>query len=98
METKNEIKDTDFFIKSKDVIFRVIDGECIILNLNSSVYYSLNEVGTEIWDRINDENNVSQIASQISSLYSKEYNLVLNDVKDLICDLRAEGLIEKINK
>lgn len=97
MEIKNEIKDIDFFKWGKDVIYRIIDGECIILNLNTSIYYTLNEVGTDVWERINDNNNVMQIARQICALYNKEYNTVLNDVKNLINDLISEGLIKKVN-
>ena len=41
-----------FRINSPKVIHETIDGETVIVNLDSGNYYSLDDIGADIWDSI----------------------------------------------
>jgi len=38
----------------KDVVFRELDGEAVILNLETGTYFGLDTVGTRIWQFCQD--------------------------------------------
>ena len=41
-----------------DVVFRELDGEAVILNLETGLYFGLNEMGTRIWQRLDAHGEV----------------------------------------
>ncbi len=45
-----------------EVIFRELDGEAVILNLDTGIYFGLDAVGTRIW-RLIEERSRSGLSS-----------------------------------
>jgi hypothetical protein len=74
-------------------IGRNIEGEAIVLDLKSGVYYSLNEVGTAVWDRLLDSATAGELAAEIAAEYEVSCEAALADIEELLKDLAAEGLI-----
>ncbi len=60
-------------------------------DLNS--IYTLNEVGTSIWQLIDGQHSVDQLIESISSEYEVSKEEASNDVFDFLSTLEAEGLI-----
>ncbi len=71
-----------------------LDGEAVILNLKSGVYYGLNPVGASIWNLLQQPRTVSEIQSAILAKYSVEPEQCERDLLALLQELEAEGLIE----
>lgn len=71
-----------------------LENEVAILNLDSGVYYGLNEVGTRIWSLISEPITVSQIQDDIRSEYDVQPERCSEDVLRLLEQLREAGLIE----
>lgn len=47
--------DTLVFLRSPDSISTVLDGETVILDIRSDAYSSLNEVGTAVWNLLENQ-------------------------------------------
>lgn len=88
----------NFAIDKDKITYRVIDGEAVILNLDSGYYYSLNEVGTKIWESINKEKNLSEILDFLKKEYQLSERDLKNDLLTLVKDLEKEELIGRIQK
>ena len=41
-----------------DVVFRELDGEAVVLNLESGMYFGLDEVGTRIWRLVEEHRSL----------------------------------------
>lgn len=80
------------FVKSDEVIVRVIDGETVLLDLNSGIYYSLDDVGGRIWELIDGEKPLSSIVAKIADEYDVAPEQALEDAVELMADLAGEGL------
>lgn len=80
--------------RSESVSWRMVEGEGVLLHLKTGAYYSLNEVGTKIWELCNGKNTSEQIGSSVCSKYKSEQDLVMKDVGQLLAKLFKEKLIE----
>ncbi|MCS6290856.1 MAG: PqqD family protein [Nitrospira sp.] len=72
----------------------VLDGESVLLNLNSGRYYTLNVVGSTIWDLCRGEQSLRQIHSAICARFDVSAQQAQDDVLDLIVHLEQEGLLQ----
>lgn len=74
-----------------------LGGEAVILNLKTGVYHGLNEVGALIWTLIQEENTVKNIKQILLQEYEIEDQQCDRDLKALLEDLLAAGLIDVKN-
>ncbi len=81
--------------KSQHCIDRSIDGETVLLDLKTGIYYSLNEVGSAVWRILQSGATAAEIAEIVSSDYDVEPNTVRADINELLNDLASEKLISE---
>ena len=72
---------------------RELEGEKVLLNLSSEEYYSLNEVGTRVWDLADGERTVAVLVDAIVAEYEAEREEVTEDVLALLDEMVDEGLL-----
>lgn len=82
-----------YSIDRKKITWRILDGEAVILNLDNGYYYSLNEVGTRIWQAIDKGKSSREIIDYLQEEYQVEKRQLQNDLAEIIKDLEKEGLI-----
>jgi hypothetical protein len=75
------------------VVHESIDGEVIILNLETGTYYGLRDVGAEIWRFIQQRGSVDAIVEAIARRYSGARDAIEAAVRTFIEELRAETLV-----
>ena len=78
---------------SQDVVHRVLDGETIVLSLDSGTYFGLNGTGTRVWRLIEDGMSHSQIVARISEEFEHPIDEVRTDVDELLAMLQSKGLV-----
>ena len=83
-------------IDKDNVTHRIIDGEAVILNLDNGDYYSLNEVGTKIWEAINKQKILSEILNFLKEECQLPERQLKNDLMELLKNLEKEELIGRI--
>ena len=71
-----------------------VDGEAVSVNLKSGVYYSLNAVGSRIWQLVQETSSVREIRETIVEEYEVEAERCGRDVLNLLNELAAKGLIQ----
>jgi hypothetical protein len=81
-------------VRHGDVAAKVIDGEAILINLTTGLYYSMGKVGGRIWALIEQGCSKDGIAAAIASEYSVSGETAAADLADLVADLLAEQLVE----
>jgi len=81
-------------VATKDQIFSELQGEAVILDINSGVYYGLNQVGASIWNLIQDPKTVKEIRDALLAEYEVDSKACETDILILLEDLVTKGLIE----
>ena len=72
---------------------RDLDGEAVILNVESGQYFALNRVGTRIWGLIEQGHDVDAIVEEIEAAYDVPPAVARADVAELIAALEDHGLL-----
>jgi hypothetical protein len=80
-------------IKSANVVHEIIEGETIIFNLETGVYYSLTGAGTEIWMLLEIGGTVTEITLELARYYHRCREDLEQPVAQLVAELTAENLI-----
>lgn len=78
----------------KEQISTDLGGEVVILGLESGQYYSLNDVGTRIWDLVQGPKTVFELRDTIVGEYDVEPERCEQDVLEVLKHMASEGLIE----
>ncbi len=79
--------------QSSEQVHCDIQGEKAILHTETGIYYTLNEVGSFIWDLIQEEKTLEDLIDKITSEFDVEKETAAQDLKELIADLEKEGLV-----
>ncbi len=91
------------YSKKDDFVARCIAEETIIVPVRGGVgdlnsIYTLNEMGTRIWELMNDQTDIDKMAEIISSEYEVSIEEAKKDIAEFLASLEATGLIDKSEK
>lgn len=74
-------------------VFCDLDGEAVILNLMQGIYYGLNEVGSRVWELLQEPGRVEDICDVIVSEYAVDRGRCERDLAALLEKLADRELI-----
>jgi len=70
----------------------VLDGETVLLDLNSGRYYTLNRVGTTIWELCTGA-SLEEIRKTLCARFEAPAERITDDLVSLVTQLSHEGLV-----
>src|SRR5687768_2357449 len=76
-----------------EVAAKIMDGELIMINLSTGVYYSMDKIGPVIWELIQKKYSLEEIGGIISELYDTPAAQVQTDLQNLVAELIQEKLV-----
>ena len=79
-----------------DVLFQVVGGETVLLDLASETYFGLDEVGTRIWSLLQADHTLAEVHSILLSEYEVESRLMEEDLLSHVDELQKAGLVTLI--
>ena len=82
--------------KGPKAAWRTIQGEGIILALDTKLLRGLNPVGTRIWELIDGQRSVEEIARQIAREFTVEPDRALADARAFIQELLSKDLVAPV--
>ncbi|MCC6140672.1 MAG: PqqD family protein [Nitrospira sp.] len=80
---------------SPDVQGTTMDGETVLLDLSSGRYYTLNRLGSVIWEHCTGQNTMVDIHAVICDRFDVASERALGDLVDLANELVQEGLLQQ---
>ena len=89
------------YVRENDCVTREIAGETIIVPIRNRVgdldsIFTLNEVGTMIWQLIDGRTSTHQIAEAIHQAYDVEQEEATRDTVGFLESLKSAGLIKEL--
>lgn len=88
------MSDTNRIRTSPHVEFTAVDGEVVLLDRRSGVYFGLNEIGSLIWQGLVKNLSVDEILTAIEKQYEVDRRTLLADLSRLLDTMQAKGLIQ----
>ncbi len=81
------------FTVNSSVTTAELESSLVVLDLSSNAYFRLNEMGIEIWRKIEDGADEESIVDDLTSKYDAERSQIAGDVRGFIEGLETAGLI-----
>ena len=86
------------FVRSEFVVSRVIAGETLIIPIRKGVgdlasIYSLNEVGSVIWEALKTASSRREIVDAVEEKFSVDRTQIERDVEEFLSEMGVAGLI-----
>jgi hypothetical protein len=93
------ILETQFFVRSRAVVSRVVARETLIVPVRGKVgdlasIYSFNETGSLIWKILEQPRALADVVSEVAQAYEVDADRVRQDAMRFLSDMLAAGLIE----
>jgi len=79
---------------SDDVLISDLQGESVILNVNSQRYYGLNKIGTRFLTLLRNSQSIESAFDALLLEYDVEADELRGDLTDLLVELREAGLVK----
>jgi hypothetical protein len=80
----------------KDIVFTDFEGgEAVLVDLNTTKYYQLNETGALIWRRLESGSTVEEIVAEMQSVYEVSAEHALASVEKLLQSLESNKLVKR---
>lgn len=76
-----------------EVVSAELDGRIVLLDMQHEIYYSLDEVGSRMWQLISAEMGVDEIVATLLEEYDVEEQRLRGDLEALIARLQASSLV-----
>jgi hypothetical protein len=76
-----------------DVLFQELQGESVLLNLDSGIYFGLDAVGTRMWQLIVEQEQLAEVAQAITAEYDVSEEQCAADLLALVARLEGQGLV-----
>ena len=95
MESATPTPDFGRSVRRPDrVVVRELDGEAILLNLDTERYFGLDEVGTRMWSELVAAPSIGAAFRALEREFDVEPDVLRNDLETLIARLLEAGLLE----
>ena len=80
-------------INPEDVVHETVDGEVILIALQTGCYYSLEGSGADVWGALLSGRHPAEIASELEARYAAEPGAIQDAVSRLVDRLVDERLV-----
>lgn len=80
-------------IPSPEVLVQELDGESVLLNLESERYFGLDDVGTRLWQLLLEHRRLDRVCEAMQQEYDVDERTLRADVLRLVEELIEAGIV-----
>jgi len=77
-----------------DILSQEVSGETVFLNLNSENYFGLDNVGTRVWQLLQEHGDLQKVHDTMLEEFEVEENQLEKDLHELVTKLVEAGIVE----
>jgi len=86
-------KPTVFPKRREGIAAQVADGEAVLLDIESGEYFSLNPVGSRIWELCDGTRSTAEIVSVICEEFDVAEDVATADAREILDELEQQKLV-----
>ena len=97
-EMNNSVKPgARFRLNQPPVIAEAIEGEVMVINLDSGAYYSVSGAGAVVWKALLEGATTAALVADASSRFDVDRAKLAGDVDQFVADLVTEGILVPVD-
>jgi hypothetical protein len=89
-----EIRESSIVQRSTDAVATEVNDEIVLMNLERDRCYGLGSTGSDIWRRLREPIQVSDLVKQLWTVYDSAPGQIESDVLRTLNQFAEEGLIQ----
>lgn len=94
--TRTVLGSSERFVPESYVVSVVQDVDTALLDIRSERYFTLNEVGTRVWELLGEGTEIAVIAELLAEEYDAPFDTIEVDLHVLISALVNAGLVRPV--
>ena len=79
----------------EEILWKVVDGEAVVVNPESDNFLYFNKTGTEIWELLVENYGLEEILERLARKYKTSPKKIQQDCEKFVQDLRKKELIDE---
>ncbi len=76
------------------VLSTEVEGEVVMMDMESGLYYGLDAVGSDIWRRLETPATVADLAAALSGTYAADPGAIGRDLSAFLLRMAEHGLVK----
>ncbi|SFV90142.1 hypothetical protein MNB_SV-4-1258 [hydrothermal vent metagenome] len=83
-------------ILNQNIFAQEVDGEMVLLDMQSENYFGMDAVGTSIWQALKEEGGeIANVLERLSQMYDADRQTLQKDLLAFVENLEKNGLVTK---
>jgi Coenzyme PQQ synthesis protein D (PqqD) len=87
------ITDATLISRSPTVLTAEVDGEILMMSIEHGCYFSVNDVGLDIWRRLDPPCSFADLIDELAADYDASRATIVEDVRALLSRMLAEDIV-----
>jgi hypothetical protein len=88
-----QVTDATLISRSPAVLTAEVDGEVLMMSIERGCYFSLNDVGYDIWRRLDPPCSFAELIDRLAADYDAARATIVEDVQALLSRMVAEDIV-----
>lgn len=84
---------SSYAIQRSKIVYEVLNSEVIVVDFYTGNYYALTHVARQVWQLLEEEIPLNQMAQILSNLYERDKTEIIRDLDSFCTGLLEEGII-----
>ena len=82
--------------RSKEIVWRNLEGEAVLLNPHTGKYFGINAVGCSFWEKVDGKKSIADIIDLLLKEYDIDQKTLANDINELVAAMDKQNIITYI--
>jgi Coenzyme PQQ synthesis protein D (PqqD) len=91
--TRIDITDATVISRSPSVLAAEVEGAIMMMSINQSKYFSLDKIGSDIWQRIEPRCSFANLIDRLAVDYDADRAIIAADVRVLLDRMVAQDIV-----
>lgn len=83
--------------KSVDYLHAKLDGEMVLMHIDSAEYYAMDKTTTHIWELLEEDKSLEQLIEELVSLYEVDYKTCQQEVVPVLEDMIQKEMLSIVS-
>ena len=94
MATEREMNGKGYPKRLDHVVWKVLEGRGVLLNLENGAYFEVNPVGLSIWEKCDGKKSSGAIVQSVAREFKEDLERVQRDFSRFAAELKRRKLLE----
>jgi hypothetical protein len=96
MSDQNVLTDDVRLARAEGLVASEVNGETVVLSIESGHFYHLNATGSRIWSHVDAPMTFGDLCAAMRAQFAVEADQCRRDVTEFVDKMIAQGLLERV--